>query len=81
MVYHRPFFDQACGSFKCEREIELTDIELIAFFNLFGVDLFSMVFDTVGGTEIFDVVGTIFINNSAMFTRDIAVADHEISDM
>lgn len=64
---------------KCK--IELTDVELIAFFNFFGIDLFAVIFDAVCGAQIFDVVGTTFVNDGTMFTGDVAVADDEVGDL
>lgn len=61
--------------------MELADIKLIAFVDTFGVNTSAFVFDAVCGIEVFDVVGTVFEDDGAMFTRDIAVADDEIGEL
>ena len=64
-----------------EGEIEFADVELIAFVDAFCVDAVASVFDAVCRVEIFHVVGAAFIDNGAVFARDVAVTDNEVGQL
>ena len=64
-----------------KREIEIANVELIAFVDALRIDAIALVFDAIRRIEVFDIVGTVFKYNGAMLSRNIGIADDEIGEL
>ena len=65
----------------CKCEMEFTNIELVTFFNAFGIDAMALELNAVGGIEVFDVISAILIDDGTVFSRNIAIPNDEIREL
>ncbi len=57
------------------------DVEHVAFVDLLGVDANALVFDAVGGFEVFDKELAAALDDGAVLARHVPVADGQVGDL